>query len=945
LFAGHVAADDAAGVKYYRIAYSSNTSFVADVADQNVVEGGLMQLYAKSDDALSQQWEMRKVGDYYQFVNRAAAFALNDPTEGEVTATTNLEAQLNVTAPDSTSDSQLWSLVYQEAKGAYNLINKHTDHTFNLSGGTPENGAKLISWKSEPDGKNKTSAGRLWVVEEVSDEVEPQDTTEVEYQYYHIVSAKSGARVIDVETQNPSTGRGIMLYTNQGNNISQHWRVQRVGDYYMFLSRLGGWAINDPTEGETTATTNTGTQLNLAVADSTQDSQLWQYVEVTSGWGNLINVRTQHTMNINGGSDADGTTIISYKSEPTSGNLTSLNRRWKLEGIVDTAAVVVVDTTRTDSTLHRLSDVPHIYIYTKNEARITSKKNWIEATLYYVDEQDQLTEYTDLDIRARGNSTYSDGNAYKMPFRVRFDDAVQLLGPDRASARNWTLMANAYDKSMMRNALTAELSNFVGLPFAPGAKFVDVSMNGYYIGTYQISDHMEVGEGRVELPEGSGDDMSYFLECDGYADHVVITTGTKGVSVRIHYPKDGLTNSQKTYVKEFMDDFEARLFGNSFKYPSYGYRCMVDSTTLADWYIATEVTGNPDCFWSQYFYKKAGDSKLYFGPMWDYDIAYNNDNRLDDTTQKMVVDFAYELDHNGSWMVRMWQDPWFQQLVSRRYQELVEAGLQEYLIGKIDSLAAVLDSTQQLNYRKYGISTEVLRERNYHDTYAEYVQDLKDFINTRIPYLTQAFAAKTTGAAPWEDPTPTPDFEVNTGAYYHVRTAAVTDNEMLFDASPSNLLRSWRSVTGRESELWVIQPVGDYYQIYNNAWTLALSDAGENAQIKLVDINADDDLQLWSIVPQNYDNQYNIVNKSTGRYAWLRKGSIEKSSGNYIVSYAPEEPAEDNACWIFTTVGEIPTGISSVGIQHESVLYDLSGRKVQHPTRGIYIRDGKKVIR
>lgn len=60
-----------------------------------------------------------------------------------------------------------------------------------------------------------------------------------------------------------------------------------------------------------------------------------------------------------------------------------------------------------------------------------------------------------------------------------------------------------------------------------------------------------------------------------------------------------------------------------------GYRRFVDSTSLANWYIATEVSANVDGFYSTYFYKDQNDPLLYWGPLWDYDIAYNNDYRTD----------------------------------------------------------------------------------------------------------------------------------------------------------------------------------------------------------------------------------------------------------------------------------------------------------------------------
>ena len=37
------------------------------------------------------------------------------------------------------------------------------------------------------------------------------------------------------------------------------------------------------------------------------------------------------------------------------------------------------------------------------------------------------------------------------------------------------------------------------------------------------------------------------------------------------------------------------------------------------------IIGNPDTFWSTYMYKNYNDDKLYTGPVWDLDIAANND--------------------------------------------------------------------------------------------------------------------------------------------------------------------------------------------------------------------------------------------------------------------------------------------------------------------------------
>lgn len=400
----------------------------------------------------------------------------------------------------------------------------------------------------------------------------------------------------------------------------------------------------------------------------------------------------------------------------------------------------------------RVSNLPHVYIQTKGNRAITSKKEFVPATLVYIDENDEKSEYNNVEIRGRGNSTWN-RNPEKKPYRIRFAQPEAFLGAGNATARDWTLMANAYDKSLMRNALTSELSRFVGLPFTVAAKFADVTLNGEYIGTYHISDHPEAGPGRLELAETSPEatpDISYLLEVDGYAEHVWFRTANVNVRVRIHKPKDGeLTSVQKSFIQEKVNAFEAALMGEQFKDPEKGYRQYVDSVTLANWFCANEICANYDGFWSLYFYRQAGDPRFFFGPMWDYDIAYANDHRAGDTAEKLMTDCAAELVRAGRWMNRMWEDPWFQRLVNRRLGELMDAGVEQFLLAKVDSMASLLEESQALNYAKYGISTRTYNERFLYDNYAEYVEDLRRFIRRHCAFLPKAFAGKVT--APAED--------------------------------------------------------------------------------------------------------------------------------------------------------------------------------------------------
>jgi len=775
--------------------------------------------------------------------------------------------------------------------------------------------------------------------------------------YYRIISHNGDTRCVDIVGEKSYEGEKICLWSNIPTRTTEDWAVKQIGSYYQFLSRNGGWALNDPTEGEVTPTTNTGTQLNLAKVDSTSKSQLWQLVPQSGGYYNIINAHTQHTMNLNGGKNEDGTALISYKSDDS--NATSKNRQWKFvagDSISGNSAdSIQIDTTKNDTIIRRLTNLPHIYINTQNGASITSKKTWVNASLIYVDEKDAVTEYDALEIRGRGNSTWN-RNPTKKPFRIKFAEPVEFLGPKYATARNWTLMANTYDKTLMRNGLTSELSEFCGMEFNVAHKYVDVTLNGEYIGTYHISDHPEVGEKRVELPLGTtGTDVSYFLECDGYAEHNYFNTSVKKVPIRIHYPKDNLTSAQKTYATNLVNKFETTLFGNDFADPEKGYRALIDSVTLANWYCTIEICGNLDSFWSLYFYRKAGDPKLYIGPCWDYDIAYANDSRRGDTSSQLMCDVAFELDRAGSWVNRMWEDPWFQQLINRRYAEIYEAGVKDFLLAKVDSIATLLQESQALNFAKYGINTKEYNERVFHNTYGEYVDDLRAFINTHCDYLKKGFKSKMASG-------PTPPFVSDQKHYYHIISSKaniavdITNQKEEVGAKISMYANS----SARTTQNWIFQPVDDQYMVLTANAEYALNDPSPDnlaststtsIQLDLATPNPADTRQLWTIVPQGTGGLYNFINGKSGRTMNLSGGSTD--NGTNVLSYATnveKNKTGQNRLWyIDQTDVEYDasiTGITNVQNEHQasSSIYNLQGQQLHAPQRGINIVDGKKII-
>lgn len=597
--------------------------------------------------------------------------------------------------------------------------------------------------------------------------------------------------------------------------------------------------------------------------------------------------------------------------------------------------------------LKQYTNLPTVYININSGSAITSKKEWKISQITYID-GDSTVVYCNVKIRGRGNSTWS--SMSKKAYRIQFPKQVRLLGKCSSEAKDWTLMANAADKTLLRNALTTDvMSHAFSMGFCPGARFVDLVLNGKYVGNYQISDHPEVNNLRVNISQQAdsvytGNDMQdgYFLETDGWKDGNYFETGIQSVPVRVHYPKkNDITSTQQTKIKNLVNKFEEALFSVDFKDPVKGYRPLVDSVSLVNLYIATELCANIDGFHSMYFYKKDGEDRFYFGPMWDYDIAYANDTRKGDTSHTIMADDNGAFGAARVWFKQMWNDPWFRTVVNRRWTEMRHAGIEKILIAAVDSMSNMINASQKLNYEVWGINTKVYHERTIHSSYEPYVDDLKNFIVERCTFLDSCFLARLRAHDNARDTSFTllPDYFykiINTG---NSKTMDVENN----GTTVGSCICLWSNMKDRETEQWIIEKAGDsYYRIKNRVSGLFLNDPTEGSctattntgtQLNLVESD-DSSAQLWQLLPQN-NKQFNLINKFTGHTANVKGGG--SADGTKIISYNTDtkNSTSNNRKWYIVPDEENPnysTSIRDVVSVSESLrfieIYDICGRLI-----------------
>lgn len=405
----------------------------------------------------------------------------------------------------------------------------------------------------------------------------------------------------------------------------------------------------------------------------------------------------------------------------------------------------------------QLTDVPTVYIDVEGvggtdadldkalyKVRATGEAPYLNAVITVKDngtdkDTKHLKEFTDkVKIKVRGNSTANPTNG-KKAYRLKFDKKLGATKHDMLglgySARNWTLLANVFDHSMVRNALSYHLEKEVGMDFCPGYKFADVVINGNYRGTYQICDHVEIDKNRVNVNEDTG----WMLEFQGRGDMLdkPLCFSKDGILMNIKNPEpaDEKDEAQVAAVIAPIQDWftgtwKSKWTGSNVFDTQTGWRSVNDEESLIKFWIITELTGDYDGWMTVKAYKEADEDKLHYGPVWDKDLAYGNYSG--EQSDKFISNTENSSSLTGYLKEYLFKDPRFMAKAKARLKELLDGGLVDRLCAKVDELGAIVAQTEELNNTKFPRNVQVGQEITNYATYAEALERLKTYLKTRF---------------------------------------------------------------------------------------------------------------------------------------------------------------------------------------------------------------------
>ena len=389
-----------------------------------------------------------------------------------------------------------------------------------------------------------------------------------------------------------------------------------------------------------------------------------------------------------------------------------------------------------DSHLPQLTNLPTVVIHTQDNVEPYDKEHEITCLVTIISENGTSVLTDTATIRERGNASRT---FPKKPYRIKFANKHKVLG-SKANAKKWTLINNYGDKTLMRNQLAFELSRRFGMPYTPFCAYVDVILNGDYKGSYQLCDQIEVRKNRVDITEMAPTDISgealtggYLIEADAYAGdepEQAMFWSDKGTGVTIKSPSDDdITPEQKEYIRARYNAMEANWQGS------------LDLNTFLRHFLVGEVSGNTDTYWSMYMYKHRSNDTLFVGPVWDFDLAFENDNRTYPISH--LNDYIYRTNGSTTGYLRTLVDKIVVQNTAAKQQlaaiwaQIRQAGFtEESFIAYIDEQAERLEQSQRLNFMRWdNLNTVVHQNPKTYGSYEAEVENIRHYINYRIPWM------------------------------------------------------------------------------------------------------------------------------------------------------------------------------------------------------------------
>lgn len=287
------------------------------------------------------------------------------------------------------------------------------------------------------------------------------------------------------------------------------------------------------------------------------------------------------------------------------------------------------------------TNIPSVYLTTVHPVKkIISKKDYLDAEFRFVPYGfgGDVIEKA-VKIRGRGNSSWG---FPKKSYRLKFPKKVEIGSLPKA--KNFNLISNYIDKTLMRNVVAFKIAELVGLPYSNRVIPVNVFLNGTPQGSYILTNKVGINSGSVDIDEAEG----ILWEVDTNFDE-----GYKFKDPLFDLPfmvkdPDFAELAPNEEAREAMWQNWRRDMEEALQLVKEGrWEEAFDKEQMARYFFVNCLVLNGELSYpkSMYLYKERPGGKYKMGPVWDFDIAFASTMGIDWKllTKKEGMFYAYDL--------------------------------------------------------------------------------------------------------------------------------------------------------------------------------------------------------------------------------------------------------------------------------------------------------------
>ena len=404
-----------------------------------------------------------------------------------------------------------------------------------------------------------------------------------------------------------------------------------------------------------------------------------------------------------------------------------------------------------DSQFYQITNIPTLSIHVQDNILPMNRGEDFESQSVLIYDDGTLIQEYPILFRVRGNFSASHENK---AFRMKYNDGkshhVMRGGRNEstAKAKKWVLINSYRDKTLMRNPVAWAMSKRGERDFTPWCQVVDLVVNGDYRGTYTLADAVSVEPKRINITEMMDSDLDevsitggYLVEADNnYSRETYHFMSGHGNTMSVHEPdEDVMQPEQFNYIKNTWNSMENIVFGSNYTDKDNGQRSVLDMETFLKWFLISEFDGNTDMICQVFLYKEREDDHFYTGPIWDADLALENDATTYPANERM--DWTYKVRDTGDYsqfVSRILSDPSVFANLQELWARLRKKGNFEPddLAADVDSIRNEIRASATLNFYRWPYLNQSLSlNPRVEGTWEGEVDRVRDFVHDRVAWM------------------------------------------------------------------------------------------------------------------------------------------------------------------------------------------------------------------